>query len=296
MKYFQEVARRGSVRKAAATLNVASSAVNRQLLKLEAELGVELFDRLPGGMRITRAGEVLLRHVADTLHDFERVRSDIDDLRGVKSGHVSIAAVDSLLVDFLPQAVEAFRAEFPAVTYSLIAMSATDVPAEIIGGRADIGFTFVSKLPSGAQLVASIPAPIGVVMPAKHPLASQRKIAFKDCRRYPVLLQQGPLPRMFALDPEFAAFRETIGAKLVSNSITLVKQAIRRNMGISFYTKLGFLQELADGELVWRPLASRAINTLRLGIVTPTERKLPRVTGLVLDYLIERLHAVERTV
>ena len=96
LRYVAEVARRGSVRKAAAALNVAASAIDRQLLKVEASLGVALFDRLPGGMRPTPAGTILLRHVADTLLDFERVRAELDDLRGVKTGHVSIAAVDSL--------------------------------------------------------------------------------------------------------------------------------------------------------------------------------------------------------
>ena len=54
LKYFVEVARCGSVRKASETLHVAASAVNRQILKLEEELGVALFDRLPNGMRLNR--------------------------------------------------------------------------------------------------------------------------------------------------------------------------------------------------------------------------------------------------
>ncbi len=294
LRYFQEVARRGSVRRAAAVLNVASSAVNRQLLKLEAELGVQLFDRLPGGMRLTRAGELLLRHVGDTLHDFERVRADIDDLRGVKTGHVAIAAVDSLLVEFLPQAIETFRKEFPAVTYSVGAVAPAEVPAEVVAGRADIGFTFVAKPPAGAQYYASISAPIGVVMAANHPLARKRRISFEDCRRFPALLQEGPLPRAADIDPDFNAFRETLAPKLVSNSINLLKYAIHHNMGLSYFTKLGFLREIREGELVWRPLASRAINTLRLGLMTPTDRQLPIVTSMLVELLARRLRDVER--
>ena len=294
LRYFQEVARRGSVRRAAAVLNVASSAVNRQLLKLEAELGVQLFDRLPGGMRLTRGGELLLRHVGDTLQDFERVRAEIDDLRGVKTGHVPIAAVDSLLVEFLPRALEEFRAEFPAVTYSIRAVAPADVPAEVVAGRADIGFTFVAKPPAGAQFVASISAPIGVIMAAGHPLARKRRIEFDECRRFPALVQEGPLPRAADIDADFNAFRETLSPKLVSNSISLLKHAIRHSMGISYFTKLGFLREIADGELVWRPLASRAINTLRLGLMIPTERQLSIVAALMVELLTRRLRDVER--
>ena len=52
LKYFVEVARCGSVRKASEQLFVAASAVNRQILNLEEELGVELFDRVPNGLRL----------------------------------------------------------------------------------------------------------------------------------------------------------------------------------------------------------------------------------------------------
>src|SRR5262249_60113172 len=75
LRYFLEVARQGSIRKAAQKLFVASSAVNRQILQLEEELGAELFDRLPTGMRLHAAGECVLRHVRSTLHDFELRRS-----------------------------------------------------------------------------------------------------------------------------------------------------------------------------------------------------------------------------
>ncbi|HET9205716.1 MAG TPA: LysR family transcriptional regulator, partial [Burkholderiaceae bacterium] len=69
LKYFVEVARSGSIRKAAQNLYVASSAINRQIRKLEEELGTELFDRLPSGMRLNAAGERVLQHVRGTLHD-----------------------------------------------------------------------------------------------------------------------------------------------------------------------------------------------------------------------------------
>ncbi len=68
LKYFLEVARSGSIRKAAPSLFVASSAVNCQIL--EAELGTGLFDRVPSGMRLNMAGERLQQHVRATLHDF----------------------------------------------------------------------------------------------------------------------------------------------------------------------------------------------------------------------------------
>ena len=113
LKYFVEVARCGSIRKAAQNLYVASSAVNRQILKLEAEMGTDLFDRLPNGIRLNAAGERMLQHIRATLNDFHLMRGELDELKDERTGHVSVAAMDSLFVDLLPAAVEEFSDSTP---------------------------------------------------------------------------------------------------------------------------------------------------------------------------------------
>jgi DNA-binding transcriptional LysR family regulator len=294
LRYFREVARRGSIRKAAQTLNVAASAVNRQLLKLEAEIGTPVFDRLPGRMRLTLAGELLLHHVDDTLAAFDRVRSEIDGLRGMMTGHIAIAAVDSLLIEFVPRVIEGFRPDFPAVTYSVIANAPGDIATEVAAGRADIGLTFVAAPPPGAQFTTTIAAPIGVIMPARHPLARRRTISFAEARKYPSLTQfGGPLPITSDLDPEFTRFRESLTPRMVSNSIQMLKQALRQEMGIAFFTRLGFLREIAEGEIAWRPLASRRINALKLGVLVPKGRALPFAALKFADRLSSELKALE---
>ncbi len=60
LDYVDEVARAGSIRKAAERLNVTASAVNRRIADLEEELGAPLFDRRPRGVQLTAAGEVFV--------------------------------------------------------------------------------------------------------------------------------------------------------------------------------------------------------------------------------------------
>ncbi|NGM22214.1 LysR family transcriptional regulator [Roseomonas stagni] len=272
LNYFRETARRGSIRRAAAALNVSASALNRQILILEEELGTALFDRLPGGMRLTAAGELLLQHVVGTLVEFDRVRSRIDDLRAARTGHVGIAAVDSLLVDFLPRALDRFRADFPAVTYALDAANPAEVPRLVADGSYDLGFTFVGPTPPSLRFEHEVPAPIGVVMPFDHPLRQKREVSFDDVAPYPFLAQAGPLPRSADVDAGFARFRSGLRPRLVSNSIQALKTAIRLNMGIAFFTRLGFLEEIERGEVAWRPFDSPAINALRIGLLVPASR------------------------
>src|ERR1700743_2404806 len=102
LNYLDQVARAGSIRRAAEKLNVASSAVNRQILKLEAELGVKIFERRGNGVRLTPAGAQLLRHIRQTLAEWRRTRLEIAAIAGDISGEVRIMAIPSMLVRVVP--------------------------------------------------------------------------------------------------------------------------------------------------------------------------------------------------
>ena len=73
-----------SIREAARQLHLASSAVNRQLLQLEAQVGSPLFERMPGGLKMTAAGELFSRHVITVLQDERRLASELDMLKGIR--------------------------------------------------------------------------------------------------------------------------------------------------------------------------------------------------------------------
>ena len=77
LRYLDEVVRRGSIRKAAEHLHVAPTAVNRQILDLEAELGAPLFDRIHNRLRLTPLGEMVLTHVRSTLREHAALRERI---------------------------------------------------------------------------------------------------------------------------------------------------------------------------------------------------------------------------
>src|SRR5258708_38881695 len=82
LRYLDEVARCGSIRQAAERLNVASSAINRQILALEAELGTPIFHRLPRRLRLTATGEVVISHVRETLKEHRRGAGPAHDFKG----------------------------------------------------------------------------------------------------------------------------------------------------------------------------------------------------------------------
>ena len=92
--YFTEVARQGSFRKASEALHVSASSIDRQILRVENELAMPLFERHPTGLRLTAAGELLLHAANNWKKDFTRVCEQLDDLRGLRRGLARTATDD----------------------------------------------------------------------------------------------------------------------------------------------------------------------------------------------------------
>lgn len=293
LKYFIEVASCGSVRKASERLYVAASAVNRQIHKLEDELGVELFDRLPNGLRLNPAGERLLKHAQETLHQFQVMRTELDALKGERTGHVKLAAMDSFFEELLPAAVEEFLQIFPAVTYTITATQPMEVPQLVMSGQVDVGLTFVNRLPGGVAAVALANLPIGLVMPPGHPLAKHDSVSLKDCANFPFLRSSSHPVVSASLSPEFTAFWDDMEPAATCNSTPLLKRLIMGGKGISCFSKIAFIEELKRGDLLWRPFALPALNQMQVGIVVPSQRILPHVTQNFVGRMARRLAQLE---
>jgi len=293
LKYFVEVARCGSVRKASEALFVAASAVNRQILNLEEELGVELFDRLPGGMRLNPAGERLLRHVQSTLHDFQVMRTEIDALKGERTGHVKVTSMDSLFIDFLPALVEEFSQVYPAATYTITSCQPMDVASQVLSGQTDIGFTFMGRLPSGVAAVALADLPVGIVMPAGHPLASFKQVSLSELARYPFMRSSSHPVVSSAISPEFAHFWDSTEPVATCTWTPMLKRLIIAGKGVSCFSKIAFIDELARGEVVWRPLDIAAMNQMQVGIIVPSHRALQNVAQNFVSRMARRLQQLE---
>ena len=77
LRVFHAVAEAGSLTHAGESLNLSQSAVSRQIAGLEEDLAVSLFERLPRGLRLTSAGEVLLHHVEQSFAELRRAREQL---------------------------------------------------------------------------------------------------------------------------------------------------------------------------------------------------------------------------
>ncbi|MEQ9815351.1 MAG: LysR family transcriptional regulator [Azospirillaceae bacterium] len=106
LRYFVEVATIGSVNRAAARLNIAQPALSRQISRLEADLGVSLFNRRSRGVTLTEPGEKLLLHAEELLQRLARIRDDIAGDQHALEGRIEVGlppAVSMLLLEGMVQ-------------------------------------------------------------------------------------------------------------------------------------------------------------------------------------------------
>src|SRR5262245_26927793 len=116
LRYVDQVARSGSIQKAARELHVAASAINRQILELEDALGVPLFERLPRGMRLTPSGSTIVTLAQRWRNDERRAAGDIQRMQGVQQGHVNLVAMDSHVSSVLPTLVDTLAESHPRIS------------------------------------------------------------------------------------------------------------------------------------------------------------------------------------
>ena len=295
LRYLDQVARHGSIRKAADALHIASSAVNRQILRLESEIGAPLFERRRSGVRLTAAGEVLLRHVRDTQVDFQRARAEIASLHGVVTGNVRIVSIESLIARFLPAVIEQLARRHPQVSFTVLNVDPSQIAEELRSGRNDLGVLFIDNRLRGFEIVGEVQTAVGAVMRADHPLATRRRLTLTECAAYPVVMLHDRWLLDAVMATEFAESGATLQPRVVSNSIEFMRRIICNGLGIGFFTPIGFLDEIRRGELVHVRLAEPRLANSRIGIVAPSEGPPPSLAArLTAEHIKARLTAFAR--
>ena len=264
-RYFLAVAGAGSVRAAARDLNVAASAVSRQLQQLEQSLGAALFDRSGRGLQLTPAGEVLLRGLRQASQAHERTLDELSALKGLQRGLLRIATVESVSVSILPDMLLRFAGAYPGIEVSVTVAGSEAVTDMLREHQADLGFTFNPSSLEGLVALASSDLHLGAVMSPQHPLAKAGKLALADCLSHPLAWPSRGLSLRAILDSVPAARQVRPGFEC--NSLRLMASLARRGSCIAFQTVIGIEQELAARTLVFVPLTDKRLPVDRLRLL-----------------------------
>lgn len=275
LRYFAAIARHGSMREAAEKLHVAQSALSRQIQKLEEELGAPLFQRHARGVELTSAGEILLSFAQTSLRQVEKVRSEVDALKGLRRGTVHLYAIESVVPHLLPQVIARFNRRYPGINFDISIDGSDRVLAAVREGRTDIGLTFYSQGDPELATAFKLREPLMATMSAQHPLAGKAKVSLAECAVYSIAAPMPNTGSRIVIDLACKASNVHLRPTLETNSIPLRIEYLHQGNGITFLPRISVWDRLKSGELVAVPIRDRIINTATIDAVTHVSRQLP---------------------
>ncbi|MBN6523282.1 LysR family transcriptional regulator [Acinetobacter pittii] len=172
IKFFYEAVKKGGVRAAADFLNVAPSAVSRQISQLEQELAVTLVERHRRGIKPTEAGEEVLNYYRAYLIQQDLLLDNLQALQGLQTGHIYLAIGEGYIED-ISSVLGEFSSKFPGIKLHLTICSTNEVIRKITEDEAHIGVVFNPSRDPKIRSHVSIDHPLSIIVNKHHELNKQ---------------------------------------------------------------------------------------------------------------------------
>jgi molybdate transport repressor ModE-like protein len=278
----REVAAHGSFSAAAQALTYSQSAVSQQIATLEREAGTRLVERQGRGIRLTDAGQALVRRADAILAELDGAETDLQAIAGLRGGQVRVSTFASAATTLVPAAVTAFRATHPGVRVELSLVEATAEAADgLRSGRADLAL-LAEPLddPGPVETRHLFDDPMLAVLPAGHRLARRRALRLTDLAAEPWVLGGGPgcSDRATILRACHAAgFEPRVGVEFPTDDYHATQGMVAAGAGITLLPRLALAVPRDD--LVVRPLAGgglhrQVVAAVRRGDQAPATRAM----------------------
>src|SRR5258707_3038818 len=222
LSVFHGVAKAGSVNAAAQLLHTSQPAVSRELRTLENRLGVPLFDRLPRGMRMTEAGQVLLGY-AERIFGLEAAAERaICELADLEGGHLAIGASNTLGTYLLPALVASFHTRYPKVSLNLQVGNTQEIVKGVLDSRFALGFVEGRIRDEAIEAKEFRRDRIVAVVAPQHPLAKANARSVQALADSPAILREPGSGTREIVERAFARHRVTLRCGLqISSSVPL---------------------------------------------------------------------------
>ncbi len=196
LQFAEAIGRLGSFTRAAEEIAIAQPALSTAIAKLEHELGVQLFFRMPRGARPTPEGELLLARAARIFEEVDSLKRELSDVSELRSGHVTVGFPPMYGLHYVPGLVMAFRQRYPGIEITAIEGSASNIRDRLAAGTIDIGVLEARRVDSAWKTIRLGSDEMVLGLAAGHPLASRRRVTPSALDGLPmVVLSDGFLQR-----------------------------------------------------------------------------------------------------
>lgn len=264
----EDIVKLGSIRAAAEVRAITSTALNRQILLLEKELGQPIFERLPRGVRLNVAGELFLMHARRQTRDFERLKAQFADLSGVRRGHVTIASTEAAMPYLLPQQISAYLLQHPNVSFEVKPCDITSSMEQLVQLEADIAIVFEPSVNREFQEIESVDQRVTAIFREGHPLDQERgPLRLSECLQYLLGLPAKVTGVRGILEQAAYAKQLQLSATVESEDAQFLLNTVGSCDLVTFDVPVGLSRgALRRQGLSWRPLHAMDVRPGRLHI------------------------------
>ncbi len=180
LRYFLAVAKSGNFSRAAENCHVAQPSLSQQILKLERELGEQLFERKSRQILLTSAGELLRQRAERILHEVGEARREIRDAQGTPRGKVNLAALPTIAPYLLPKIIRGFSKRCPKVE-TVMHEETTDRALHLLeNNELDLALVSLPITNPRLEVRTLFSEELLLALPRRHPLARKRSVSGAD--------------------------------------------------------------------------------------------------------------------
>ncbi len=284
LEYFVEVAKNEHVSLAAENLNVAQSAVSRQVRLLEKELGIELFEREGRNVKLTIIGRLFLDQALIALQAIEDSKRLVEDYLDPELGIIRIGFPSSLANHLLPTVISAFKKEHPDVRFKLRQGSYMFLTEAIKNREVDIAFIGPAPM-DDPDLHADVlfSEDMFALVPDTHQLAGEAHVSLNQLENESfILFPKGYILRKIAVDAcHLAGFRPFIPYE--GEDLDAIKGLVSSGIGVTLLPETTLYENTPSGTrklLVKDPLVKRTV-----GVIIPKNRELSPSETLFYEFV-----------
>ncbi|WP_066191080.1 cidABC operon transcriptional activator CidR [Gracilibacillus timonensis] len=233
MIYFMEIVKTGSMTKASENLYISQPTISKLLRDLEADLGVELFDRHKRNMILTDAGRAFYDQAKEIVRLYKNLPMEMDNLLGVKRGHIKIGIPPIMNVTFFMQILGEFHDCYPNITFQLVENGSKRIEEGIENDEMDVGITVLPTETERFHHFFILEEQLKLVVPKGHALSGRERVDLAELKEEPFLLfnEDFVLNDRIIESCKIAGFNPQISGE--SSQWSFIEQMIVANLGIS---------------------------------------------------------------
>ena len=260
LRVFSAVAEYLSFTRAAEVLFMTQSGVSHQIARLEADLGVTLFDRQARNVSLTSPGRVLLGHARKVFLALQDASMAVKQAANPESGHVRIGASATTCQYIIPEALREFRESFPFYSLRISPGDGPVVSQGLLDGALDLGFVVRQARQTKLAYHDLFEDELGFLVSSLHPWARAGKVDRKELSEQRMILYSRQSTTFRLVEAYFVRARAELRDWIELGSMEAIKELVKLGLGVSITSEWVARGDIAAGSLVWLPLPGGRIH------------------------------------